>query len=237
VLVRLGNLVVRADPGTPGERVGTFDESFDQYLATSDALIDVHNTRGALLGALDTLAPPQLHDPTDPLHRYAAAKRQELQQAVAGVAAADRAAPAQRRIDPRLLLRQVGSVFERLTRILEGEAEAAHETRVRIALANYRLLLLWLVEQLREAAPQDPEPALISESIMQDIDRSLYLLEHQESLREPHYELKYYVREDFRMLAADTRALLRHLRRAGYVDPEPLDEAELAVHHMEQNIR
>jgi hypothetical protein len=78
VLVQLRGLVVRGAPGTPAEHVGVFHTTFAEYLgADSEAGIDEQAAHAALADAIDQLAPRQAHDPSDPLHRYAASAEAE----------------------------------------------------------------------------------------------------------------------------------------------------------------
>jgi flagellar biosynthesis regulator FlbT len=73
-LVRLRQLVVRGRPGTPDEQVGLFHATLKDYLSAEQAryAIDIRQGHGAILEAIDELAPRARHDPADPLHRYAA---------------------------------------------------------------------------------------------------------------------------------------------------------------------
>ena len=73
-LVRLRQLVVRGRPGTQDEQVGLFHATLKDYLSAGRARypIDVRHGHGAIQEAIDELAPMARHDPTDPLHRYAA---------------------------------------------------------------------------------------------------------------------------------------------------------------------
>lgn len=77
VLVRLSGLAVRSRPGTPDEHVGLFHASLtDDYLLHHDTGVQFPidspaDAHAAIAGALDQLAPGNLHDPADPLHRYA----------------------------------------------------------------------------------------------------------------------------------------------------------------------
>jgi NACHT domain/Tetratricopeptide repeat/Caspase domain len=78
VLVQLRGLVVRGGPGTPQEQLGVFHTTFADYLLTDPEVgIDASVAHGALADAIDQLAPASGHDPSDPLHRYAAAAQAE----------------------------------------------------------------------------------------------------------------------------------------------------------------
>ena len=73
-LVRLRQLVVRGRPGTEGEEVGLFHVTLRDYLSAGRGRypVDVRRGHDAIREAIDELAPMSLHDPADPLHRYAA---------------------------------------------------------------------------------------------------------------------------------------------------------------------
>jgi hypothetical protein len=78
VLVQLRGLVVRGGPGTPEEHVGVFHTTFAEYLRTDpEAGIDEQAAHAALADAIDQLAPSRTHDPSDPMHRYAASAEAE----------------------------------------------------------------------------------------------------------------------------------------------------------------
>jgi hypothetical protein len=78
VLAQLRGLVVRGGPGTPEEHVGVFHTTFAEYLRTDpEAGIDEPAAHAALADAIDQLAPSQAHDPSNPLHRYAASAEAE----------------------------------------------------------------------------------------------------------------------------------------------------------------
>jgi energy-coupling factor transporter ATP-binding protein EcfA2 len=74
-LVMLSGLVVRSRPGQARERVGVFHGSLiGEYLSregVTDYAIDLADAHGAIVQALDELAPADEHDPDDQLHRYA----------------------------------------------------------------------------------------------------------------------------------------------------------------------
>ena len=76
VLAALRGLVVRGDPGTPGEQDGLFHPTLAEYLlgtaaASAGFEIDARGHTRALAQAIEALAPVSDHDPDDPLHRYA----------------------------------------------------------------------------------------------------------------------------------------------------------------------
>ena len=74
VVARLSGLVVRAQPGQPGEQLGLFHTSLvEDYLLHPETQFPVDPTEAhaALAAAIQELAPAGQHDPTDPLHRYA----------------------------------------------------------------------------------------------------------------------------------------------------------------------
>ncbi len=76
-LVDLRGLVARDRPGTDEEHVGLFHQTLVEYLLDSnnDAFgIDPQKPSRALVEAIDELAPPEFHDPNDPVYRYALAK-------------------------------------------------------------------------------------------------------------------------------------------------------------------
>jgi tetratricopeptide (TPR) repeat protein len=73
-LVRLTGLVVRGQPGTDAEQVGLFHETLNEHLATGSAFaVNPRGGHAALVEAIAQLAPAHTHNPTDPLHEYAAA--------------------------------------------------------------------------------------------------------------------------------------------------------------------
>lgn len=78
VLVQLRGLVVRGAPGTSEEHVGVFHSTFAEYLRTGPEVgIDTQAAHAALADAIADLAPSRAHDPSDPLHRYAASAEAE----------------------------------------------------------------------------------------------------------------------------------------------------------------
>jgi hypothetical protein len=79
-LVALRGLVIRARPGTDDEHVGLFHQTLVDYLLDPDNDtfgIDLQESHRALAEAIDQLAPPEFHDPDDPIYRYALAKEAE----------------------------------------------------------------------------------------------------------------------------------------------------------------
>jgi tetratricopeptide (TPR) repeat protein len=79
ILVDLRGLVIRGSPGTDKEHVGLFHQTFAEYLLDPASAfgIDAVEPHGALAEALGELAPMEKHDPSDVLHRYAAAREAE----------------------------------------------------------------------------------------------------------------------------------------------------------------
>ena len=76
VLSRLRGLVVRRDAGESSELVGLFHTTLAEYLlgrsaAEAGYAIDAEAVHGAMVQAIDALAPMAEHDRDDPLHRYA----------------------------------------------------------------------------------------------------------------------------------------------------------------------
>ena len=102
VLVQLRGLVVRGAPGTPEEQLGVFHTTFADYLLSDPEVgIDGPRAHAALADAIDQLAPASAHDPSDPLHGYAASAQVEhlwaagrQQQVVATVRARESHIPA-----------------------------------------------------------------------------------------------------------------------------------------------
>jgi hypothetical protein len=79
VLVDLQGFVIRGSPGTEGEQVGLFHQTFAEYLLNPACSfgIDAPEPHGALAEALGELAPLGAHDPGSALHRYAVAREAE----------------------------------------------------------------------------------------------------------------------------------------------------------------
>jgi Tetratricopeptide repeat/AAA ATPase domain len=78
VLVRLRGLVVRGNPGTSEEHIGTFHTTFADYLrGDQDFAIDERAAHQGLVDAIQALAPVAEYNPSDSLHRYAAAAEAE----------------------------------------------------------------------------------------------------------------------------------------------------------------
>jgi hypothetical protein len=77
VLVQLRGLVVRGAPGTQEEHLGVFHTTFADLLSDPEVGIDGPAAHAALANAIEQLAPASTHDPTDVLHRYAAAAEAE----------------------------------------------------------------------------------------------------------------------------------------------------------------
>jgi hypothetical protein len=75
-LARLRGLVVRRDAGDPGEHAGLFHTTLAEYLLSQAAAeagyaLDAKEAHGAVVRAIDVLAPVAEHHPDNPLHRYA----------------------------------------------------------------------------------------------------------------------------------------------------------------------
>ncbi len=73
VLARLRGLVIRRDPNTPNEHVGLFHPTLIEYLVdpSGDFVVDTQATHGAMVRAIEALAPSVQHHRDDPLHSYA----------------------------------------------------------------------------------------------------------------------------------------------------------------------
>jgi hypothetical protein len=82
VLVDLRGFVDRVSPGTPQEHDGLFHDTFGQHLlnpAEGQFVADGQEARGALVQAIAERAPREgRHDPTNPVHRYAAVMEPQL---------------------------------------------------------------------------------------------------------------------------------------------------------------
>ena len=79
LLITVGDLIVRSQPGTRSERIGLFHQTFYEYLRSPQGLyrVDVEASHRAILDAIRELAPTQRMASEDAIERYSTASEAE----------------------------------------------------------------------------------------------------------------------------------------------------------------